>query len=588
MQHRTGTHVLLHIPVNSRFTFFSNTIIFCNHILYLEIFMPDSLFKTDPSTGDFRIEIPEFYNFGFDMIDKRAELTPDKTALIFVDTDGETDARFTYRDLSEMSARFAGVLKKHGFTKGDKLYVMIPRVPEWYAVMLGCFKMGVVPMPAPKILQPNDINYRIAASGAKGAAVYHDCLEKMQKCNLNNLDGKIAVGAECEGWISYENEMQTISPAFTREDAEPTLSTDPLIMYFTSGTTKFPRMVLHDQTYALGHYITARFWQDLTENDIHWTLSDTGWGKAVWGKMFGQWIIGTTVLMHNAADHFEPEKHLYIMEKYGVTTFCAPPTAYRMIILQDLAKYDFTKLRHSVSAGEPLNPEVIRIWKEHTGTTIYDGYGQTETVNTIANCPAFEIRFGSMGKPTPGFNIDVVDDDGLPLPAGETGHIAIECSSTHPVGLFRGYYNDEESTKEAFRNGWYFTGDKAYKDADGYFWFVGRSDDVIKASGYRVGPFEVESALQSHGAVAENAVVGSPDPIRGTIVKAFVVLKKGYEPSAELIKSLQEHVKKETAPYKYPREIEFVDSLPKTVSGKIRRIDLRQREEAKHADMIKE
>ncbi len=550
--------------------------------------MPDSLFRTDPATGDFKIEIPEFYNFGFDVIDKRAELTPDKTALIFVDTDGETDIHFSYKDLSGMSARFAHVLKKHGFRKGDKLYVMIPRVPEWYAVMLGCFKMGVVPMPAPKILQPNDINYRIAASGAKGAAVYHDCLEKMQKCNLNNLEGKIAVGAECEGWISYEQEMENAPADFRREDAEPTLPTDPLIMYFTSGTTKFPRMVLHDQTYALGHYITARFWQDLTENDIHWTLSDTGWGKAVWGKMFGQWIIGTTVLMHNAADHFEPEKHLYIMEKYGVTTFCAPPTAYRMIILQDLTRYDFSKLRHSVSAGEPLNPEVIRIWKEHTGTTIYDGYGQTETVNTIANCPVFEIRFGSMGKPAPGFNVDIVDDDGLPLPAGETGHIAIECASNHPVGLFRGYYNDEESTKEAFRGGWYYTGDKAYKDADGYFWFVGRADDVIKASGYRVGPFEVESALQSHGAVAENAVVGSPDPIRGTIVKAFVVLKKGYEPSPELIKSLQEHVKKETAPYKYPREIEFVDSLPKTVSGKIRRVELRQREEAKHADMLKE
>jgi len=533
--------------------------------------------------SSFKIDVPEYYNFGLDVIDKRA-VERDKTALIWVDTDGDTSREYKFSDLAVMSNKFANMLIDAGYKKGDKLYVMIPRVPEWFAVMLGCFKVGVVPMPAPKILQPNDIKYRIEASGAKGAIVYHDCVEKFNQIENAGSVHKISVGGGFEGWDNYNELFDKASGELTLPDGYRTKSSDDLILYFTSGTTKFPKMVMHDQTYALGHEITARFWQDLTEDDIHWTLSDTGWGKAVWGKMFGQWIIGTTVLTHNAADGFDAEKHLYILEKYGVTTFCAPPTAYRMIILHDLKKYDFSRLRHSISAGEPLNAAVITKWRKHTDTIIYDGYGQTETVNLIANFPCNKVRPGSMGKPCPGFDVDIVDDEGYRLPADEVGHIAINLKHGHPVGLFKGYYNDEEGTKESFIDDWYFTGDKAYKDEDGYFWFVGRSDDVIKASGYRVGPFEVESALQSHAVVAENAVVGVPDDVRGTIVKAFVVLAPGYSGSPALIKELQEHVKNETAPYKYPREIEFVKALPKTVSGKIRRVELRENEEKKYAE----
>jgi len=527
---------------------------------------------------EFNIDVPHFFNFGFDVVDKNAE-TKDKIALIWIDTDGETYQDYTFSDLQSMSNRFANVLRKQGFQKGDNLYVMVPRVPEWYSVMLGCFKLGVIPMPAPQILREKDIDYRLKASKARGAVVYGDSIEKFGNLSTPDNFTKIAIKYESKGWQNYKNLMENASENLSREDVEPTKSTDPLIIYFTSGTTKFPKMVLHDQTYALGHYITARFWQDLTENDIHWTLSDTGWGKAVWGKLFGQWLIGTTVVMHNQADRFDPELHLNILQNFGITTFCAPPTAYRMLILQDLSKYDFSKLRHTVSAGEPLNPEVIRKWKEHTNTLIHDGYGQTETVNIIANYPCLEVKPGSMGKPAPGFTIDIVDDETNPMPFNEAGHIAVKAEGKNQVGVFKGYYRDEEATNAAFHNGWYFTGDKAYKDEDGYFWFVGRSDDVIKSSGYRVGPFEVESALQTHNAVAESAVIGAPDKLRGTVVKAFIVLKPGYEGSDKLIRDIQEHVKNETAPYKYPREIEFVDNLPKTVSGKIRRVELRQMEE---------
>lgn len=527
---------------------------------------------------EFKIDVPHYFNFGFDVVDKNAE-NNDKTALIWIDTDGETYEKYTFSDLKKISNRFANILKNQGFKKGDNLYVMVPRVPEWYSVMLGCFKIGVIPMPAPKILREKDIDYRLKASGARGAVVYGDSIEKFKNLSTDDNFTKIAINYKSEDWQDYHSLMQSADENLSREDVESTKSNDPLIIYFTSGTTKFPKMVLHDQTYALGHYITARFWQDLTENDIHWTLSDTGWGKAVWGKLFGQWLIGTTVVMHNQSDRFDPELHLNILQKFGITTFCAPPTAYRMLILQDLSKYDFSKLRHSVSAGEPLNPEVIRKWKNHTNTLIYDGYGQTETVNTVANYPCLEVKPGSMGKPAPGFTVDIVDDNAEPMPVNEAGHIAIKSEGKNQVGIFRGYYRDEESTNAAFHNGWYFTGDKAYRDDDGYFWFVGRSDDVIKSSGYRVGPFEVESALQTHNAVAESAVIGAPDDLRGRIVKAFVVLKPGYEGTEELVKDIQEHVKNETAPYKYPREIEFVDNLPKTVSGKIRRVELRQMEE---------
>ncbi len=525
-----------------------------------------------------KMKVPEFYNFAFDVVDKRAE-TDDKTAMIWIDTDGVTSKEYKFSDISKMSNQFANILIERGYEKGDKIFVMVPRIPEWHAIIIGCFKVGVIPMPAPKILQPKDITYRLQISEARGAIVFEDSINRILDADNSGLKDKIVVGGKYEGWDSYEELIEKSSTELDKSKIEPTRSTDPLIIYFTSGTTKFPKMVMHDQSYALGHYLTAKYWQDLTANDIHWTLSDTGWGKAVWGKMFGQWIIGTTIVMYNADDPFNPGLHLSILEKFKITTFCAPPTVYRLLIQKDLSKYDFSNLRHSISAGEAINPEVIDKWKKYTGTTIYDGYGQTETVNIIANYGDMKIKPGSMGKPVPGFTVEVIDDDCNILPANEPGHIAIKVKPDYPVGMFKGYYKDEEATKAVFKGDWYLTGDKAYKDEDGYFWFVGRADDVIKSSGYRIGPFEVESALQSHDAVAESAVVGSPDEVRGFIVKAFVVLAEGYEPSKELVHDIQTHVRKETAPYKYPREIEFVKSLPKTVSGKIRRVELRELEE---------
>ena len=337
-------------------------------------------------------------------------------------------------------------------------------------------------------------------------------------------------------------------------------------------------MVQHRQSYALAHTATARFWHDLRPTDLHWTLSDTGWAKFAWGKLYGQWIQGAAVVCHDQQGRFDAAAHLDLIARLGVTTFCAPPTAYRMMILEDLRAFDLSTLRHCTAAGEPLNPEIIRVWREATGITIYDGYGQTETTNLIANFPCVPVRPGAMGKPVPGLTVDIVDDHGQPLPDDTEGNIAVRVRPDYPAGVCDGYLEDAEATDAAWVGDWYFTADRGYRDADGYFWFVGRSDDVIKASGYRIGPFEVESALQSHPAVAESAVVGKADDLRGTIVKAFVVLAPGHVASDDLAADIQEHVKRETAPYKYPREVEFVEELPKTISGKIRRVELRAKD----------
>lgn len=533
----------------------------------------------------FRFNVPEYFNYGFDVIDRWAE-DRSKLAMVWADSSGTDIRKYSFYDLKAMSNRFANVLRNKGIKKGDRLFVMVPRLVEWYAVMLGCFKMGVIPMPGANILTPHDISYRIDQADAVGAVMWHENAHKVDEVRSDcpTLRHFIGVGKSLPGWESYESLTAGTSPKLDRSEVEPTRSDDTLLIYFTSGTTKFPKMVPHTQaSYGIGHIVTAKFWQDLKPTDLHWTLSDTGWAKAAWGKLFGQWQIGCAIMVHDASGKFDAKTHLKLIETCGVTTFCAPPTAYRMLILEDLSRYDLTGLRHSCAAGEPLNPEIIRVWKEHTGTTIYDGFGQTETVNLIANYPCMPVKPGSMGKPSPGFHIEILDDDGNPAGVGEEGHIAVSLKPEFPVGLCREYWRNPEATGESFVGDWYYTGDKAYRDTDGYFWFVGRSDDVIKASGYRVGPFEVESALQSHPAVAESAVVGSPDGLRGTIIKAFVVLAPGVNGSPSLAKEIQDHVKRETAPYKYPREIEFVEGLPKTVSGKIKRAELRKLEELKKA-----
>jgi acetyl-CoA synthetase len=545
-----------------------------------------------PNMGDYEeaartyaIEVPEHFNFAFDVVDRWSE-DRTKLALVWADRTGRDICKYSFFDLKALSSRFANALIELGFEKGDRLFVMVPRVVDWYAVMLGCCKLGVIPMPAPNILTPKDVAYRIREAEAAGALVWHEHLSTVEQArrecpslrHLVRLGGEGTAGPA--GWLSYESLMEQASTRLSREDVAATRSDDIMLIYFTSGTTKFPKMVPHTQaSYGLGHMVTAKFWHDLKPTDLHWTLADTGWAKAAWGKLFGQWLVGAAVMVHDASGKFDAKAHLELIERCGITTLCAPPTAFRMFVLEDLTRYDFSQLRHCCSAGEPLNPEVIKVWKEHTGVTIYDGFGQTETVNIIANYPCMPVKFGSMGRPAPGFVVEIVDDQGHVLPSGQEGHIAIRVKPAPPVGLFTGYWRNPEATAESFQGDWYYTGDKGYKDEDGYFWFVGRADDVINSAGYRIGPFEVESALQSHPAVAESAAVASPDPLRGTIVKAFIILAPGYDPSEELKKEIQEHVKQETAPYKYPREIEFVGELPKTLSGKIRRVELRRLEE---------
>jgi acetyl-CoA synthetase len=543
--------------------------------------LPPNIQDYEETYRNFHLDVPQRFNFGFDVVDKWAE-DRTKLALVSVDPAGEHAERHTFWDLKAQSNRFANLLRSLGVTKGERVFLMLPRTPQWYVTALGMIKLGVVPMPATTLCTPKDVEYRV--NRAEATVVITD-LENAPKvvevvANCPSLKHLLLVGGAKPGWIPCEAAMQEASPYL--DELEHTRSDDPLLIYFTSGTVGFPKMVLHTQaSYALAHLVTAKFWHDLKPTDLHWAISDTGWAKLAYGKLFGQWTVGATVLQHNARGRFDSALTLRILEKYGVTSFCAPPTAYRMLVLEDLKKYDLRELRHCTSAGEPLNPEVMKVWQEGTGLTIYDGYGQTETVLLVANYRCLPVKPGSMGKPIPGFQVAILDDDAKELPPGQEGQIAVKVKPQRPVGLFREYWKDPEAMARSFQGEWYLTGDKAYRDEDGYFWFVGRADDVIKSAGYRIGPFEVESALLEHPAVAESAVVASPDPMRGHIVKAFVVLKPGYVPSDELVLSLQEHVRKVTAPYKYPRAIEFVSELPKTISGKIRRVELRGKESEK-------
>ncbi len=530
----------------------------------------------------YNLEIPEFYNFGFDVIEKRA-LEDDKTAFIYVSRDGSKIENHKFSDLNNESNRFANVLCQLGIKKGDFAFVMIPRIPAWYQVMIGCIKTGVIAMPGTNLLTSKDIEYRINKSRAKLAIVTSESAEKIDDivANCPSIECLIVIGGDRKSWINYDKVCAESSTQLLREDVSKTRADDTMLAYFTSGTTAFPKMVPRDYGYAMAHSITGDYWMDLKKDDIHWTLSDTGWAKAAWGMLFPPWLIGATIVLYDGDLRFDAEKHLQLIKKLSVTTFCAPPTVYRVFAQTDLSNYDLSSIRHSISAGEPLNPEVMRVWKDMTGTDVYDGYGQTETINIVANIPGVEVRPGSMGRPVPGVEVDIIDDKGNVVPDGEVGHIGVKITSPYPPGLFRGYYDDEVANAECFHDGYYFSGDTATRDKEGYIWFVGRSDDIISSASYRISPFEVESALQEHPAVAESAVIGKSDKIRGSIVKAFVILAEGYKASTELEKDIQDFVKAHTAPYKYPRSIEFRESLPKTVSGKIRRVELREQEETK-------
>ncbi len=551
--------------------------------------LPPNMTDYLATRASFRLEVPEVYNYARDVIDAWASREPGKLALLAVGPDGGNPRRYSFADLAASSNRAANFLASRGVRKGDRVFVMLPRIPDWYDVMLGCIKLGAIPMPGTTLLTARDIAYRLEQAGAttavtdaQGAGKVDEAVERLGLEPLERLwvGDPGADDAVPPGWSSWASGLEAASER--PPDVEPTRADDPLLIYFTSGTVA-TKMVLHTQaSLGIGHEITARFWQDLKPTDLHWTLSDFGWAKAAWGKLFGQWAVGAANFLWDLRGKPDFDLMLRLLGDHRVTTFCAPPTVFRALVLEDLSKYDWSSLRHCVSAGEPLNPEVIKVWREATGLTIYDGYGQTETVNLVANYRCLEVRPGSMGKPTPGFDVCVVDDDGKVLGSGEEGHVAVRVSPDRPVGLFREYWRDPEATAEAFRGDWYYTGDRAQVDEDGYFWFVGRSDDVIISAAYRIGPFEVESALVEHAAVAEAAVVGKPDPERGQIVKAFVILTPGHAGSDDLVRELQDHCKRVTAPFKYPREIEFVADLPKTISGKIRRVELREREIVQH------
>jgi acetyl-CoA synthetase len=528
---------------------------------------------------DFKWEVPEYYNFAFEVIDKWAQ---DRTKLALVSLDRSSEKAYyqTFYELSYLSNRFVNALRGLGIRKGERVLVILESIPEWYAVMIGMFKLGVIPMPGTVLLTSKDIEYRINRAEACMVITDVNHIGRVERVaqNCPTLRHKMVVDGVVQDWLNYGEEIQKASSFLQREEIEPTRSDDPMLLYFTSGTTGHPKMVLHTHSYAIGHEVTARFAQALTSQDLHWTVSETGWAKAAWGKLFGQMLVGAAIIQWETPQRFDPDGLLRAMERYGVTTFCAPPTVYRMLVQLDLNKYRL-RLRHCMSAGEPLNPEVIRIWKNRFNLDIYDFYGQTETVCVLSNFTFMPIKYGSVGKPTPGHDVRIVDDEGKELPVNEEGNIAIYLGGQRPPGLMKEYWRDPDAMQGAFRGDYYFTGDRAYKDEEGYFWFVGRKDDVIKSSGYRIGPFEVESALIEHPAVVECAVVGAPDPtgVRGNVVKAFVMLAEGYEASEALTRELQDHVKNTTAPYKYPRIIEYVKELPKTISGKIMRRELRER-----------
>ena len=530
---------------------------------------------------NYKLEIPENFNFAYDCIDELAKKSPNKLAMRWTNVAGEK-RDFTFAEMKYYSDKTANYLKGLGIGKGDAVMLILKRHYEYWWTILALHKLGAITIPASNLLTPKDIIYRCNMADIKcivctsDGDISHRVQEAVPECPSLKL--LITTNApENSGWLDFHKGVNAASDQFTRPTGEAaTKNSDIMLIYFTSGTTGMPKMVAHDYLYALAHITTAAFWHKVDPDGIHLTVSDTGWGKAAWGKLYGQWLAETCIMVYDF-DKFVPCDLLKIMQDYKITTFCAPPTIYRFLVKEDMSKYDLSSLKECTNAGEPLNPEIMDKFREFTGITLREGYGQTETTLTLATYPGMKVCPGSMGRPTPGYEITLLDENGQQVPDGDVGEITIRADREHkPVGMFLGYYRDEALTNSAWHDGYYHTGDTAWRDEHGYYWFVGRTDDVIKSSGYRIGPFEVESALLEHPAVLECAITGMPHPIRGQIVKATVVLSKGYVPSDELIKELQEHVKHTTAPYKYPRVIEFVEELPKTISGKIRRVQIRE------------
>lgn len=530
---------------------------------------------------NFEINIPDNFNFAYDVVDEIANKTPDKTALVWCDENG-SEASFTFSQLKTYSDKTANFFKKAGIKKGDPVMLILKRRYEFWFAILALHKIGAICIPATHLLTSKDIVYRCNAADIKMivSVAEDEVINHVEESMASSpsLKIKALVGGSKDGWLDFNSEVENASSEFIRPTGSDAPSNDDImLLYFTSGTTGMPKMVRHNFTYPLGHILTAKYWQNVTEDGLHLTVADTGWAKAVWGKIYGQWLAGSAVFVYDY-NKFVPKDLLNVISKHKVTTFCAPPTIYRFFIKEDLTKYDLSNLRYCAVAGEPLNPEVYNQFLKMTGLKLMEGYGQTELTVTLGTFPWLEPKPGSMGKPAPGYDIDIVDENGNSCETGEEGQIIIRTDKRIPAGMFSGYYRDQQLTDKVWHDGAYYTGDMAWRDEDGYYWFVGRADDVIKSSGYRIGPFEVESALLEHPAVLECAITAVPDPDRGQVVKATVVLTANYTPSDNLVKELQEHVKKVTAPYKYPRIIEFVSELPKTISGKIRRVEIREKD----------
>lgn len=582
------------------------------HQRYVEETYVDGLLET------FKVNCPETFNFGYDVVDDIAQADPDRRAMVWCNPEGEEHV-FTFADMKRWSDKTANFFAEAGIGRGDYVMVVLRRHYQFWFTALALAKLGAVMVPATFMLKEHDLEYRL--NGASIKAIVATSVGTIAQVTDNVLDtcptlatrilvngggggctpqdengtwllgdgsqagpafsgpeGICALPVEREGWLDFNTAVREASDVFERRE---TLASDPMLMYFSSGTSGNPKMVLHDSEYALAHLVTAKHWHNVRPDGLHFTIADTGWGKAVWGKFYGQWLMEAAVLTYDF-DRFCPADILSLIGRYRVTTLCCPPTMYRMMMAEDIDSFDLSSLEYSTTAGEALNPDLFDFWKEHTGLTIFEGFGQTETPLTIANLTNSTPRPGSMGKPVPLYNTQIMREDGTFCKTGETGEICIDVSEKAP-GIMLEYFRDAAKTAAAMHDGWYHTGDTAWRDEDGYFWYVGRNDDVIKSSGYRIGPFEIESVMLEHEAVRECAVTGVPDPVRGKAVKATVVLSEGFTGSAELTKELQTWVKRKTAPYKYPRIVEYVDALPKTVNGKIRRAAIRQEDEASKA-----
>lgn len=574
----------------------------------------DETYAPDGQLETFSVHYPDNFNFGYDVVDDIAMNDPDRRAMIWCNPEGEEHI-FTFADMKRWSDKTANFLVDQGIKRGDYVLVVLRRHYQFWFVATALAKIGAVMVPATFMLKEHDLQYRlngasissiictsvgeisqiadnvidecptvtsrILVNGAGGGTTKYDdegnliAVAGTVGAALSGEEGICAASIEREGWVDFNSGVRAASEVFERRD---TAAADPMLMYFSSGTSGNPKMVLHNSGYAVAHLITAKHWHNVQPDGVHFTIADTGWGKAVWGKYYGQWLMEACVLTYDF-DRFNAGEILSLISKYQVTTLCCPPTMYRLMMSENFDAYDLSSLQYSTTAGEALNPDLFNFWKEHTGLTIYEGFGQTETPLTIANLKHSTPRSGSMGKPVPLYDVEIQRDDGSRCNTGETGEICIRMEP-RPAGIMMEYYRDPEKTANAIYDGWYHTGDTAWVDEDGYFWYVGRNDDVIKSSGYRIGPFEIESELLEHEAVRECAVTGVPDPVRGFAVKATVVLADGFTGSDELTRELQAWVKHRTAPYKYPRIVEYVDALPKTVNGKIRRVAIRQKDGA--------